>query len=241
MFSFKRKNKYIYQGKFEQNTAYDEIGIKQTYSSKQYSILIYSFLIAALGFLLTSGFGYLFQYIFIEFNLGDDPNFIEILAPISGISLLAGSFASIFFFFFRLIKKNKFFLCILLMLFFCLANGLAFGSLFSIFSIQEIMIIFLIVGLIFVFIFLLALILGKKIIRNLTKITTIAILGYSIIGLVTFLLTYFDVISTQNSTTKWIYLIASLVSGLISVFFFFFINYHEENYYISKFYGWRHR
>ena len=192
------------------------------YTNKQKNLLGWSLFISAIGFTLIAAIGFGFYYALINNIISDDTLYI-----ISAISLFASLFSMIIYSFGQPSITKIIFIYII----YIFGTSVGFSSLFLVFKISQLLMIFTIAALTFLLSGIFAFLLPSKIIGSLIRFSfmmfifaTLLCLIFSLVSILSFN-SYYD-----NWWTIILVILSSLFSVLYSIYIFHSISKMNEFY-----------
>lgn len=196
----------------------------KVYSQTQRSMVSTAMLTAGIGFLLTCLVGYLVSLLWEKLNYGtyyeqvETASNLNTLYTISGIGIFVSMIMSLIWTF--KINSASYGLAFTTMGIYCLSQGVGFGSLFYVFELREILIVFGMVGFILIFCYSISKIITAKTAMTLGKIAFIGTIGYLFGALILSLISLFVI---SPGTVRTIMLISTFLGGFLSVIYIIYV------------------
>lgn len=225
--------KGVFQNDLSSQSSYsyqNQRGVKTQFNKHQVSSLTRAMMVTGFGFLATFLIGILIEYLIdYSIKIGSITN-INVLFSITAVGLII-SFGLSIIWSFRVYKASTGFATTTIIVY-CIANGVGFGSLFYLVEYWEIMMVFGVLGLIFLFTFGISKIISSKVVLSLMKIAFVATIVYLVFVLIVGLLSGFGLLSFFSFGYSYLIIIA--VSGLLSIFYLVYELWIIQN--LDKFY-----
>lgn len=193
------------------------------YSQTQKSMVTTAMLTAGIGFLLTCGIGYLVSLLWEKIGYGNyydayvAAQQLNTLYIVSSIGILVSMILS-FVWMFKM-SNASYGLAFTTISIYCLSQGVGFGSLFYVFDVREILLIFGIIGFILFSMYAMSKVISAKTALTLGKISIYGFISYMIVVLILTLVSMF----LTSGTLQTIMLVVTFAGGLLSLIYLIYI------------------
>lgn len=199
------------------------------YSKSQRSMSSIAMLTASIGFLLTCLIGYLVSLLWEKLDYGNYYDKMQAASNLRNLYIIStiGIFVSVIMTIIWNFKRGSasYTFAFISLTIYCLSQGIGFGSLFYVFDVREILLIFGMVGFILLFCYISSKVTSEKIAMSLGKISFFGFIGYLLASITILIISLFVV---KNEYYRTVMLISTFVGGLLSLFYIVYLFYQLQ-------------